>query len=390
MRLDRAIARLVLIGLIAALAGGGACIWGYLNSPRAFYPAWLAGFYFWLSMPVGALGMLLIWDLTGGRWGPLARLPLSAMAMTMPLFLLLFLPVIAGLPALYPWTHKSVAAHLHNGWYLNLGFFFLRAGLYFLIWIGFAAWRVLRRPGPGGGAPQGLQWVSAIGVLLMGYSLTYAGIDWIMSTEPDWFSSIYGMVVGSGQFIAAISFALVLLSIGARSAVAVGGTAAATGPGEASALSTGDPFTPALASLAAVLVAVIVFWAYTSFCQWLIIWEENLHTEIHWFIERWAAPWGDVIYTLAAAQFFVPFIVLVWTPAKRNPTVVRSVCVLLLLADLLNVWWLVLPGFQRAGFSWLDPAAMVCVGGLWLLAVAGGLRFCSDRTPEGRPEAAHA
>jgi hypothetical protein len=377
MRLDRAMRVLLGIGAVAALLGGGACIWGYLNAPRAFFPAWLAGFYFWLSMPLGALGMLLIWDLTGGRWGPLARLPLCAMAATMPLFLLLYLPIIAGLSTLYPWTHASVAAHLHNRWYLNLEFFFLRAGAYFLIWIGFAAWRLLRRPGPAGGAPAGLQWVSAIGVLLMGYSLTYAGIDWIMSTEPDWFSSIYGMVVGSGQFIAAISFALVLLSAGARSAVATSGTAEAGGCGEA-ALGAADPFTPALASLAAVLVAVIVFWAYTSFCQWLIIWEENLHTEIHWFIERWAAPWGDVIYALAAAQFFVPFIVLVWTPAKRNPAIVGPICALLLLADLLNVWWLVLPGFQRSGFSWLDPAAMVCIGGLWLLAVAGGLKFCRD------------
>ncbi|MGH8220401.1 MAG: hypothetical protein ACREUT_17840 [Steroidobacteraceae bacterium] len=390
MRLERAITVLLLIGAACALAGGGACIWGYLNAPRAFFPAWLAGFYFWLSMPVGALGMLLIWDLTGGRWGPPARLPLCAMAATMPLFLLLFLPIIAGLPTLYPWTHASVAAHLHNGWYLNLEFFFLRAGLYFLVWIGFAAWGVLRRPGSGGGAPAGLQWVSAIGVLLMGYSLTYAGIDWIMSTEPNWFSSIYGMVVGSGQFIAAISFALVLLAIGARSAVAAGGSVAGRASGEAAALRAPDAFTPALASLAAVLVAVIVFWAYTSFCQWLIIWEENLHREIPWFIERSAPPWGDVIVALAAAHFFIPFIVLVWTPAKRNPAVVGGVCVLLLLADLLNVWWLVLPGFERTGFSWLDPAAMACIGGLWLTAAAGGLRFCRHRLVGARPERTRA
>ena len=147
---------------------------------------------------------------------------------------------------------------------------------------------------------------------------------------------------------------------------------------------------PTSRHLAAVLVALIIFWAYTSFCQWLIIWEENLHAEIPWFIERWAPPWGDVIFALAAAQFFVPFIVLVWTPAKRNRAIVGTVCVLLLLAGLLNVWWLVLPGFQRTGFSWLDPAAMVCVGGLWLLAVAAGLRFCRRRTLGDRAGPTHA
>ena len=374
MSLDRATRLLLMIGAIATLAGGGAAIWGYLYAPQAFFPAWLAGFYFWLSMPAGALGLLLIWDLTGGRWGPLARLPLTAMAATIPLFLLLYLPVIAGMSTLYPWTHAPVAARLPNAWYLNREFFFIRAGLYFLVWVGFAAWRILRRSAPDGGAPKGWQWLSGIGVLLMGYSLTYAGIDWLMSTEPDWFSSIYGMVVGSGQFIAAISCALVLLVIGARPA----------------SHAREGAFKPSLASLAAVLVAVIVFWAYTSFCQWLIIWEENLHSEIHWFIERWALPWGNVIYVLAAAHFFVPFIVLVWSPAKRSPRLVGAVCGLLLLADLLQVWWLVLPGFRKSGFSWLDPAVMVCVGGLWLLALTGALRVLRERIPAEQREAVHA
>jgi hypothetical protein len=275
---------------------------------------------------------------------------------------------------LYPWTRAPVAATLHNGWYLNREFFFVRAGLYFLVWIGLAAWRVLRRCAPDGGAPTGYQWLSGVGVLLMGYSLTYAGIDWLMSTEPDWFSSIYGMVVVSGQFIAAISCALALLVIGARPA----------------SHARQDVLKPGMASLAAVLLAVIIFWAYTSFCQWLIIWEENLHSEIHWFIERWAAPWGGVIYVLAAAHFIVPFLVLVWTPAKRNTRLVAAVGGLLLLADLLQVWWLVLPGFRQSGFSWLDPAVMVCVGGLWLLALARALSLLRDRAPAEQSEAAHA
>jgi hypothetical protein len=374
MSLDRATTPLVVIGAVAALLGGGAAIWGCLYAPQAFFPAWLAAFYFWLSMPAGALGLLLIWDLTGGRWGPIARLPLTAMAATIPLFLPLYLPIVAGISVLYPWTQSPVAAKLHNGWYLNREFFFIRAGFYFLIWIGFAAWRVLRRSASDGGPSKGYQWLSGVGVLLMGYSLTYCGIDWLMSTEPDWFSSIYGMVVGSGQFIAAISCALILLVIGARSTSDVEEHA----------------FKPGLASLAAVLVAVIVFWAYTSFCQWLVIWEENLHSEIHWFIERWAPPWGGVIYALAVAHFFVPFMILVWSPVKRKPRLVGAVCGLLLLADLLQVWWLVLPGFPQVGFSWLDPAVMVCVGGLWLLALARALSVLRDRIPAQQREAAHA
>ena len=181
--------RLSRFGAAAALAGGAATLGGYFSEPRALFTAWLGAFYFWLSMPLGALALLLIWDLTGGGWEPVARLPLSAMAATMPLFILLFLPIIGGMSELYSWTRPATAAALRNGWYLNAAFFFLRAVLYFAIWNGFAAWRLMRPA-----VPIGRDWLSAIGLILMALSVTFASIDWIMSTEPDWFSSIYGMM----------------------------------------------------------------------------------------------------------------------------------------------------------------------------------------------------
>lgn len=349
------------IGAVAALTGGGAALWAFLQEPNAFYVAWLAAFYFWLSMPLGALTLLLIWDLTGGSWEPVARLPLSAMAATLPLFAILFLPVIAGVPALYSWSRPAVAATLHNHWYLNIDFFFARAAGYFVIWLGFAAWRLGRREALSGSAPRGRQAVSAIGLMLLAYSVTFAGIDWIMSTEPDWFSSIYGMVVGSGQFIASLSFALILITIGTRSRPA------------------DSAFGRSLATLAMILLAVVIFWGYVSFCQWLIIWEENLKKEIPWFIARWHDPWGSVIYALVAAHFAIPFLVLVWTPAKRNPLLVRSVCILLLVADAVHVWWLLIPGFRDMGFSWIEPAVTIGVGGLWVLSLAGVRRLLRSR-----------
>jgi hypothetical protein len=307
-------------------------------------------------MPLGALALLLIWDLTGGRWEPLARLPLGAMIGTVPIFVLLFLPIIAGLPQLYSWSRPEVAATLHNRWYLNLDFFFARAIGYFAIWIGFASWRLRRRETPRGG-----QAISAIGLMLLAYSVSFAGIDWVMSTDPDWFSSIYGMVVGAGQFIAALSFALVLITAGARERWS-------------------DPaFAQALATLTTILVAVVLFWGYVSFCQWLIIWEENLRKEIPWFIERWRQPWGSVIYALVGAHFAIPFLALVWTPAKRQPMLVASVCLLLLVADMVHVWWLLLPGFRDTAFSWIDPAVMIGIGGVWLLSLSVVLRLEANR-----------
>lgn len=363
------IARTVGVAGLAALAGGGAAIWAFLNEPQMFFTAWLASLYFWLAMPLGALALLLIWDLTGGAWEPIARRSLTAMAATMPLFILLFLPIVAGMPALYSWSRPETASILHNRWYLNPEFFFIRAATYFAVWNGFTLWRLLRPASATGAPPPGLQWVSAVGLMLMGYSVSFAGIDWIMSTEPDWFSSIYGMVVGSSQFIAALSFALLLIVLDAPKGAAP------------------ESFGKALSSLATILVAVVVFWAYTSFCQWLIIWEENLRNEIGWYLERWHGAWASVVYTLAGAHFALPFAALVWTPAKRSRRLVGAVCLLLLVADLVQVWWLLLPSFRTAGFSWLHPVIAIGIGGLWLVCL-GMLAILFDRVPvaERRPE----
>jgi hypothetical protein len=362
------IAHSIRAAALAAVAGGAAAIWAYLKEPQIFFTAWLAGFYFWLAMPLGALALLLIWDLTGGAWEPTARRSLTAMAATTPLFILLFLPVVAGMPALYSWSRPDAATILHNRWYLNPEFFFIRAAAYFAVWNGFALWRLLRPAIASGAPPPGLQWVSAIGLMLMGYSVSFAGIDWIMSTKPDWFSSIYGMVVGSSQFIASLSFALLLIILDTPKSAA------------------GESFGRALSSLATILLAVVVFWAYTSFCQWLIIWEENLRKEIGWYVERWRGAWAFVVYALASAQFALPFAALVWTPAKRSPPLVGAVCLLLLLADLVHVWWLLLPSFRAIGFSWLHPVIAVGIGSIWLVCL-GIILILLDRVPAAQPGA---
>jgi hypothetical protein len=363
------------VGLVCAVAGGVASIYAWFADSHAFFSAWLAAFHFWLSMPLGALALLLIWDLTGGRWEALARVPLSAMAATMPLFLLLFLPIIAGLTELYPWARPSVAATLHNRWYLNLTFFYIRVGVYFVAWNALAMWRAwpaaspTRAPPPGPAGPTRArpQWLSAIGLLLMVYTITYSSIDWILSTDPRWFSSIFGMIACSGQLIAALSAALLL-------------TVAQVPPrarGESA-------FTQALAPLAAILLAAVIFWMYAEFCQWLIVWEENMRTEIHWYVVRWRGPWAAVIYALVAAHFGVPFATLVWGPAKRNAVVVSSVCAVVLVADMVRVWWLLLPSLEGVRFSWIHPAVMIGMGGLWLLMLAGVLRLTGGHTQRAR------
>ena len=365
MNTPRLLIHTVRWGAGSAVAGGIFATWGYFVAPQTFFTAWLAAFYFWLSMPLGALALLLIWDLTGGRWETLARLPLEAMAATMPLFILLFLPLLPALPELFPWMRPEVAAGLRNTWYLNLTFFYVRVIAYFAIWSGLAAWRTLAAGGLA--APrQRAQWISGLGLMLLVYTIAYSSIDWVLSTEPHWFSSMFGMIACSTRLIAAISVALLLLLVQ---------TSAPTRQ-EAN-------FKSGLASLASIVLAAVIFWGYAEFCQWLIVWEENLRGEIGWYLERWSPPWNAVIYFLLGAHFMIPFLALVWSPTKRNPRVVGSVCVLLLIADVVHVWWLLLPGLPSIRFSWIHPAVVVAIGGVWLLALSGLLRLTIRRETTG-------
>lgn len=340
MTREEAFRRARLVGLACILCGGIATAIGGAIAPAAFFSAWLAAFCYWLSVPLGALALLIIHNLTGGKWEAVARLPLEAGAATMPLFILAFLPILAGLSSLYPWV-RPLSPPLPNAWYLNLDFFGVRAAIYFIIWDLLAFWQ-LRRPA----STATSQAISGIGLILLGCSVTWAAIDWIMSIEPRWFSSVYGMMVGSGAFVLAL--AVVLIAIVALRA-----------PGDAA-------FSSHLANLATILLAVDIFWAYTAYSQWLIIWEENLKSEIPWYLLRLRPFWRDLVLAIIALNLAVPLFSLVWTPAKRRPGLVLAVCVLLLIGSMLQFWWLILPPFASASLFWIAPAAMIGLGGLWL------------------------
>jgi hypothetical protein len=331
-----------LLGLACLLAGGAATIAGLVLDPAAFFAAWLAAFCYWLSLPLGALALLMIHNLTGGRWIAVARGPLEAAAATMPLFILAFVPILLGLHELYSWT-RPLPAPPPNHWYLNLDFFSIRAAAYFVVWNFFAFWQLRRAPDD-----WRSQAMSGLGLILLGCGVTWASIDWIMSIEPDWFSSIFGMMVGAGQFLVALAFVLVVI--------------ASVHAGE----SEDEAFRRHLANLATILLAVDIFWTYTAYSQWLIIWEENLSTEIPWYLERLSAFWRGAVLAVIVLDLLVPLFTLVWTPAKRRRGLVRAISGVLLVGSMLQMWWLVLPPFHDAMLAWLAPAAMIALGGLWL------------------------
>lgn len=336
--------------LLALLLGAVGCAVGAALDRPAFFSAWLSACLFWLGVPLGAVTLVLVHDLTGGRWMAAARPALAAASATMPLATLAFLPMLAGLGQVYRWSGGQTPG-LANAFYLNDGFFTLRYALDLVVWNALAAWALFAPRAGASGVPRGLSWISGIGLVLLAYTAAFAGIDWVMSLEPRFWSAVLPMIVSAGWFNTGLALAVL--------AVALQRPAAAP---------------DSLADLASILLATSIFWAYIEFCQYLIIWEENLKSEIVWYLPRIAGPWLAVIYAFAATGFVIPFFVLIWRPAKRSRAVVAAMAALIVLSRILYAWWLVLPQQATPGFGWVDLAALLAPGGALLLIFRRRLR----------------
>lgn len=354
---DHQVSRWLPWAALVALAGLGLAAAGnFIASPHAFFAAWLAAYFYWLSLPLAALALLMVHDLAGGEWGVALRPILEAAAATLPIFVLLFLPIpVAGLAILYPWARPEIAATLPNTFYLNLPGFAGRAAAYYVLWLLFAG-LTLRRSRLGLLArDRAGSWVSGVGLIAMAGTVTFAAFDWIMGLEPRWSSTMFGMISGASQCITAFAvLALIAVTLGPA---------------------TEREHAPVRRAFAVILLVAVIFWAYTEFVQFLEVWEENLMDEIPWYVHRFAGGWRAVAIAVALGRFAVPFFILIWAPAKRSRAVLALLGLWLMVMNALYVWWLVLPLFFGAGFDWVAVPAMLGIGGLWFLAFLAWFRI---------------
>ncbi len=351
MSADRIWVRLNLLALGAVVLGAIGCVVGGIIEPEGFFRAWLCSFLLWLGLPLAGITLVMVHDLTGGRWMATARPVLNAAVATMPLATLAGIPAFIGLHSIFSWTHPATT--LTNTFYLNSTAFYLRYVIYLVLWNLLAAYALFGPRGEAVPIAPALSWLSGIGLILLAFSAGFASIDWILSVEPDFWSTVFPMIAGAAWFNTGL--ALVLLAV-AVAAPALG------------------PRRDHMGDLAAILLATTIFWAYVEFCQFLIVWEENLKDEIPWYLIRMAGVWQPTLYVAAGLGFFVPFFALVSQPGKRSRGVVAAVCVLILVANVADKWWLVLPVFRRAGPFWLDAVAILALGGLMLLFFLWWLR----------------
>jgi len=327
-----------------------------------FFQSYLLGYIFWVLAALGSLSILMIHHVAGGKWGLMIQRFLEGASMTLPLMALLFIPIIIGIPSLYEWANPEHVAHdpilQAKSAYLNVPFFILRTVIYFVIWIGIAyllrRWSTKLDKDPDNETLKGrLRTLSAPGILIYGVTITFASVDWMMSLEPHWFSTIYGMMVAVSAFTIAFAFVILWLM-----------------PLVKDKPWAGVIETEQISDLGSWLFAGVFLWAYLSFSQFLIIWSANLPEEIPWYLKRQTGGWQFLAIALIFIGFFLPFFVLLARGTKRYPKRVLRMGALVFVMQFLFLVFLIVPAFEpgRMTIHLLDLAAVIGIGGIWTAA----------------------
>lgn len=339
----------------------------YLNPPQ-FLHSYLFAFWFWLALTLGCLTILMVHYMVTGKWGYLARRPLEAGSRVLPLMAVLFFPILLNVPKLYSWANPTLVASLNlthfKQDYLNARFWVIRAVVYFAIWFLWIyllnRWS-LQEDADGGSRSyfDRMRRLSGPGLVLFGFTVTYAAVDWIMSLEPGFFSTIYGMIFMVVPALLGVALVVLVLT----------------------AFSKYEPFSTLAEpkrfnDYGNLLLVFIMLWAYLQFDQFLIIWAGNLQDEIPWYVVRARGTWGGVAVALFLFHFAVPFLLVLQRAVTRRSRVLTGVCVLLVFMEAVDLYWMILPAFSPKGpqVSWLDFVTFLGIGGVWVAWFAWQLK----------------
>jgi hypothetical protein len=380
--------RLRLAGLVAGVAGLAACALGFTIDPAQVFHSYLTAYAYVASLALGVLAFSMIGRAMGATWVVAVRRLEEAVIASLPALAVLFVPVLAGAEHLYPWAspHAPDSEHLrhllhHKQRYLNVPFFTGRAVFYFAVWI--LVGELLRRwsraieateqrpelPQTAEALDSRSRRLSAAMLPLLGLTVTFASFDWLMSLEPEWFSSAYGVYYVAGGLLGGMAL-LTLLAHGARQSSLLGDE-------------LGRFHFHALGRL---LLAFVVFWAYIAFFQSLIIRMTDRPEEVTFYLHRITGSWSWLVYALVIGHFALPFFLLLPRAIKYRSRVLAGISIWILVMHYLDVYWLVLPQLHPHGAAphWLDLAALLGVGGM-ATGVAAWRQYGRSLLAEGHP-----
>jgi hypothetical protein len=355
------VARAQMPALVIGIIGIAVAAFGAFTQREEFFRAWLPAYIFWFHIAAGALAILMLQYVTGGEWGVLIRRPAAAAARTIPLFLLFLVPIALGLVHVYIWANEEVVKHDHilqlKTFWLNESGWMIRALIYFVVWT-LWAWRIrflslefakTRSPYT---ELSRRKW-SAAGLLMIVLTLTLASVDWVMSLEPKWYSSMFGISFTVGAGLSAFAFVTLFLCLLSKTAAMQ------------------DILKPQhFRDLGNLMLAFTMLWAYTAFSQFLLIWYGNLKEETPYYLKRMQGAWGWMAATLVLFHFFLPFFLLLMRSIKDRPNTIIVVTIILLVMRFVDAYWLIVPAHYGVHFhfSWITPFAFLGIGGLWLFA----------------------
>lgn len=350
--LDRIQNRALFIGGVGLVA----CLTGAMLDREQFFRSYLMSWLFWTGLSSGCLALLMLHHLVGGSWGFVIRRLLEAGTRTLPLVTILAVPLWLNIAVLYVWAKPELAKGLEHKtfWYLKTSSFVERTFLYLLVWMALAyfynKWSA-EQDATGDPALAGrLESLAGPGLIFFGLTITFHAMDWGMSLEPHWYSTVYGLHFMIGQILAAMAFCIVMARL----------------------LSPHEPLSKVMTpshfhDLGNLLLAFVMLWAYLTLSQFLITWSGNLPEEASWYVHRIGPGWKTVALFLVLFHWAAPLLILLNRSVKRRAERLARLAILLLFMRMVDIFWLIKPAFVTdLRIDWLDIALAVGLGGIWV------------------------
>ncbi len=365
MRFDKQTFRLIDDGgfakksLMVGVAGLALSFMGYFSDSHQFFYSYLTSFTFWFTIAMGGLFFVMLHHLTNATWSVVLRRISENLMSNILLMAILFIPVLLGIKELYHWSHPDLVAAdpllLKKSPYLNIPFFIIRAAIYFGIWILLS--RLLNKTSidqdkaHSENQTKRFRKISAPGMILFAFTISFAAFDWFMSLDAHWYSTIFGVYIFSGGLLNGLAF-IAMVTIYLKS------------KGPFSDIVTSEHFH----DLGKLLFAFTIFWAYICFSQYFLIWYANIPEETIWFSARWKGAWKYFSLAIIFGHFVIPFFALITQAAKRNLKVMTSIVILLFIVHWIDLYWIIMPNLLTDGakISWLDLTTMLGVGGIFM------------------------